>query len=89
MPLWSAVVTAATEVAISHNFAFRPTGMMREAYVSYLNTIYARNASGVGYQEDVSKLKVNEISNWLRAWMFMEMCGFQAGEVPETENDDV
>ena len=88
MPLWSAVVNSVSEVAISHNFAFRPTGMMREAYVSYLNAIYARNASGVDYQEDVSKLKVNEISNWLRAWMFMEMCGFQAGEIPETEDDD-
>ena len=28
--------------------AFRPTGMMREAYVSYLNSIYAREAEG-GY----------------------------------------
>ncbi|MFT4080298.1 hypothetical protein [Rhodomicrobium sp.] len=65
LPLWSAVVTSASEVAISHNFAFRPTGMTREAYVSCLNAIYARNASGVGYQEDVSTLKVNEISNWL------------------------
>ena len=26
--------------------------------------------------------------HWLRAWMFMEMCGFQAGEIPETEDDD-
>jgi hypothetical protein len=80
LPLWSRVVTSVTEVAISHNFAFRPTGMMREAYVSYLNGIYARNAAGTGYGEDVSKLKVNEISNWMRAWMFMEGCGFQAGE---------
>ncbi len=85
LPLWSTVVTSVSEVVISHNFAFRPTGMMREAYVSYLNAIYARNASGVGHYKDVSKLKVNEISNWLRAWMFMEMCGFQAGEAPKTE----
>lgn len=83
LPLWSRVVTSVTEVAISHNFAFRPTGMMREAYVSYLNGIYARNAAGTGYEEDVSKLKVNEISNWLRAWMFMEGCGFQAGEADD------
>ncbi|MER8626264.1 hypothetical protein [Mesorhizobium sp. M1143] len=62
-PLWSAVVTSVSEVAISHNFAFRPTGMMREAFVNYLNAFYARNASVAGYQEDVSKLKVNEISN--------------------------
>lgn len=88
LPLWSSVVTAVTEVRISHNFAFRPTGMMREAYVSHINAIYAHNASRGDYQEDVSELKINEISNWLRAWRFMEMCGFQAGEVPEAKDDD-
>lgn len=62
--------------------------LMREVYVSYLNAIYMRNASEMGFREDVSKLKINEISNWLRAWMFMEICGFQAGEIPETEGDD-
>jgi hypothetical protein len=87
-PLWSAVVTSVGEVAISHNFAFRPTGMMSEAYVSYLNGIYARNAAGTGYEEDVSKLKINEISNWLRAWVFMEGCGFQAGEADEAGDED-
>lgn len=84
LPLWSSMVTSVTEVVISHNFAFRPTGMLREAYVSFLNDIYARNARGTGYEEDVSKLKVNEISNWMRAWTFMEMCGFrEGGEVDE------
>jgi hypothetical protein len=87
-PLWSAIVTSVTEVAISHNFAFRPTGMMREAYVSYLNGIYARNASETEYKEDVSKLKVEEIFNWMRAWMFMEGCGFRDGEEPEDEERD-
>lgn len=82
-PLWSAIVTSPIEVAFSHNFAFRPTGMLREAYVSYLNGIYARNAAGTGYEEDVSKLKVEEIYNWMRAWRFMEMCGFQAGEADD------
>lgn len=86
-PLWSAIVTSPTEVAFSHNFAFRPTGMMREAYVSYLNGIYARNAAGTGYREDVSKLKIEEISNWMRAWMFMEMCGFQAGEAVDAGHE--
>lgn len=87
-PLWSAIVTSSTEVASSHNFAFRPTGMMREAYVSYLNGIYARNAAGTGSEEDVSKLKIEEISNWMRAWMFMEMCGFRAGEADDVYNED-
>lgn len=62
--------------------------MMREAYVSYLNGIYARNAAGTGFEEDVSKLKIEEISNWMRAWMFMEMCGFQAGEADDVGNED-
>lgn len=88
VPSWGAIVTSATEVAFSHNFAFRPTGMMREAYVSYLNGIYARNAAGTGYEEDVSKLKVEEISNWMRAWTFMEMCGFQAGETSDGPGDE-
>jgi hypothetical protein len=30
--------------------------------------------------EDVSILKINEINNWLRVWMFMERWGFKAGE---------
>lgn len=73
-PFWSAMVVSMQEVVFTHNFGFRPTGVMREAYVSYLNSIYARNTAGIS-EEDVSKLKVNEIANWLRAWMFMEMCG--------------
>ena len=79
-PLWTSIVTSPTEVVISHNFGFRPTGLMREAYVSYLNGIYEHNASGADVGEDVSTLKVNEISNWLRAWMFMEGCGFQSDQ---------
>ncbi|MEK4034920.1 hypothetical protein WOC76_09175 [Methylocystis sp. IM3] len=87
VPLWRAVVTSVSEVAISHNFAFRPTGMVREAYVSYLNGIYARNASATSYKEDVSKLKIEEVFNWLRAWMFMESCGFRDHEEPEEKDD--
>jgi hypothetical protein len=81
-PLWSVMVMSGPEVVFTHNFGFRPTGVMREAYVSYLNTIYARE-SETSHAEDVSTLKVNEISNWLRAWEFMEMCGFTDGD-----NDD-
>ncbi|WP_316199167.1 hypothetical protein [Bradyrhizobium sp. SZCCHNS2002] len=75
LPLWSAIVVSPVEVAITHNFGFRPTGLLREAYVSRLNSSYAREAAG-GYAEDLSILKINEINNWLRAWMFMEGCGF-------------
>jgi hypothetical protein len=86
-PLWSAIVTSVTEVAISHNFAFRPTGMMREAYVSYVSGIYERNTKEA-YGEDVSYLQVNEIYNWLRAWMFMEGCGFHQGMADESDEED-
>ena len=75
LPLWSAMVVSLLEVVTTHNFAFRPTGMLREAYVSHLNAIYEREARS-GTLEDISILKVNEISNWMRAWQFMEMCGF-------------
>jgi hypothetical protein len=86
-PLWSGIVTESQEVVFTHNFAFRPTGMVREAYVSYLNDLYARDAAGIGWGEDVSKLKINEINNWLRAWEFMEGCGFKSGEEPEEDTN--
>lgn len=74
-PYWGAIVNEGQEVVFTHNFAFRPTGIMREAYVHYINEIYAREAAGDDWVEDVSVLKVNEIKNWLRAWMFIEGCG--------------
>jgi hypothetical protein len=81
-PCWSSMVTSLLEVVYTHNLAFRPTGMMREAYTSHINSIYARKASGCDDGEDVSKLKVNEIMNWLGAWTFMEACGFADAESP-------
>jgi hypothetical protein len=69
------MTTSLLEVVFTHNLGFHPTGMMREAYTSHLNTIYARNEKG-DYVEDVSTLKANEITNWMRAWLFMEGCGF-------------
>jgi hypothetical protein len=81
-PLWSAMVTSGIEVAFTHNFGFRPTGIFREAYTGYLNAIYAAEADGKDVP-DVSVLKVNEITNWFQAWDFMEMCGFT-----EEQKDD-
>lgn len=81
IPYWGAIVKESQEVVFTHNFAFRPTGIMREAYVGYLNDLYAREASGEGCGEDVSILKINEVNNWMGAWMFMERCGFAAGEI--------
>jgi hypothetical protein len=80
-PLWSAMVTSSMEVVFIHNFGFRLTGVMRESYVSYLTLIYEHSEKGGS--QDVSALKLEEISNWQRAWEFMEMCGF-AG----TDDDD-
>ncbi len=80
LPLWEGMVTSFVEVVATHNFAFRPTGMLREAYVSHLDGIYARNKADPEYQEDVSVLKINEINNWFRAWEFMRGCGFDEGE---------
>ncbi|SEI09631.1 hypothetical protein [Paracoccus alkenifer] len=86
-PYWGAIVTETQEVVFTHNFAFRPTGIMREAYVGYLNDLYAREAAGKGCGEDVSVLKVNEVNNWMGAWTFMERCGFKAGEALEDYPD--
>ncbi len=61
--------------------------MMREAYVSHLTTIYARNEDSDDYVEDVSALKLIEISNWMRAWQFMEMCGFAGSKNGEREEE--
>lgn len=87
-PHWSAIVVESGEVVFTHNFAFRPTGILREAYVDYLNDLYAREAAGDGWGEDVSTLKINEVNNWMRAWMFMEGCGFKAVEALDDQADD-
>lgn len=78
LPLWSYMTTSFIETVSTHNFAFRPTGLLREAYVSHLNNIYLNNLESTEYQEDVSILKVNEINNWFRAWEFMSACGFKS-----------
>jgi hypothetical protein len=89
-PLWGAMVTSSIEVVFTHNFGFRPTGILREAFSSYLNMIYA-DAEADLWDEDVSPLKINELFNWFRAWEFMERCGFgdpendEAPDEPEEE----
>ncbi len=73
------MVTSMIETAITHNFGFHATGLFREAYVAYLNGLYAYRAEG-GNVSDLSRLKAVEISHWLRAWMLMEGCGFIDGD---------
>lgn len=85
-PLWSGMVKSSIETVFTENFGFRPTGILRKAYVSYLNSIYA-SKDGAEI-EDVSTLKIEEVFNWFRAWEFMEMCGFVDGESSEEHIGD-
>jgi hypothetical protein len=38
--------------------------------------------------EDVSRLKINELFNWFTAWQFMERCGFGDANQEEGSDDD-
>ncbi len=84
MPYWKAMVVSPQEVVFAHNFAFWPTGVLREAYTYYLNRVYAIETQG-GSVENLSVLKINEITNWLGAWQFMEMCGFSGDEAEDPD----
>lgn len=86
-PEWASMITSIVEVVACHKHAFRPTGMLREAYVSFLDEIYARNLTAE-YGEDVEYLKASEIYNWSRAWTFMEMCGFDRALDESALSDD-
>ncbi|WP_028351431.1 hypothetical protein [Bradyrhizobium murdochi] len=57
------MVISMIEVVFTHNFAFRPTGIVREAYSNYLNMLYADENAGL-CDEDISVLKVNELYSW-------------------------
>jgi hypothetical protein len=81
-PLWSEMVTSMIEVVFTHNIAFHPTGLLREAYVSDLSATYQSE-----YAEDLSPLRIKEVTNWFRAWSFMERCGFTSTE-NETEEGE-
>ncbi|WP_438279556.1 hypothetical protein [Pseudomonas alabamensis] len=78
-PYWGAIVKSMPEVVFTHNFAFRPTGIMREAYVCHINQLYAIEAANQEPRGDLSVLKIKHIQSWLAAWIFMEGCGFKAG----------
>jgi len=82
------MVSTGIEVVFTHNFGFRPTGVFREGYTGYLNSLYAANAVAGEATGVVSPLKINEVNNWLDAWTFMEMCGFKEGESAEDCEDD-
>lgn len=79
-PYWGAMVTDMIETVFADHLGFRPTGMFREAYVEQLAATRRYNATFPALAVDVERLQVDDIGNWLRAWQFMEACGFVAGE---------
>jgi hypothetical protein len=86
MPEWSAMITEMVETVFTHNVGFRPTGMLREAYVANVNSLFDYEARG-GTYADNSVLKVNDTFNWFKAWSFMEGCGFGLMNSPEDSGD--
>ncbi|EPA95429.1 NERD domain-containing protein [Pseudomonas sp. G5(2012)] len=68
---WNTLVHEFEEVVQTHNIAFHATGLLREAYTGYLDQIYKFDKKSE-YKEDISKFKAFELSNWFRAWLFME-----------------
>ncbi len=83
-PLWSEMVTSFVEVVFTHNLGFHPTGLLRDAYVSHINAKYAGESG-----EDLSMLKIDEVTDWLKAWSFMEGCGLTDQATYDDEvNDD-
>lgn len=86
-PGWSGMARSMIETALTHNFGFHATGLFREAYVANLNRLYERRAAGEDI-DDVSTMKAIELGNWLRAWMFIEACGFVEDDAKGCEEDD-
>jgi hypothetical protein len=87
-PEWSVMMTSMVETVFTHNLGFRPTGMLREAYVANISSFFAYEARG-GRNCDNSVLKVNDTFNWFNAWTFMEGCGFSAkNEIEDYEDKD-
>lgn len=68
---WSSLVDEIEEVAHTHNIAFHATGLLREAYTGYLDQVYKFDKESE-YEEDICKFKALELTNWFRAWLFME-----------------
>lgn len=82
-PLWYGLVRSPSELVHSHNVGFRPTGIFREAFASYVQATYMRNEAvaaraeageerGDDYEIDVPTLRIDFLHNWFRAWEFME-----------------
>lgn len=79
-PYWGAMVTEMVETVFADQIGFRPTGMFRDAYVEHLTATRRYNEAFPDHAIDLERLQVDDITNWSRAWIFMEACGFVAGE---------
>ncbi|GBQ83802.1 hypothetical protein AA14337_2685 [Acetobacter malorum DSM 14337] len=79
-PYWGGMVTSMIETVFAHHLGFRLTGMLREAYVEHLAAMRRYNASFPERAVDVKRLQIDDIISWLRAWTFMEACGFVSKE---------
>lgn len=87
MPFWSSMITDMIETVFTHNLGFRPTGILREAYLANISAQFSYEASG-GAPRDHSVLKVNDTFNWFAAWDFMEQCGFSGTDGDGDDDDD-
>ena len=85
VPQWSAMVRSIVETATCTNFGFRPTGLFREAFVTYINRLHQERSDGAPH--DVSRVKIEDVSSWMRAWIFMEVCGFDGTNSSDIEDD--
>lgn len=85
---WSSLVHEFEEVVQTHNIAFHATGLLREAYTGYLDQIYKFDKESE-YEEDISDFKAIELTNWFRAWLFMEKVSLIEEEpiIDDTELD--
>ncbi len=86
-PEWSVMRSSMLETVFTHNMGFRPIGVLREAYVANINSLFSYEAKGGKYCDN-SVLKINETFNWLSAWTFMENHGFNADDDIEDGEDD-
>lgn len=73
---WSGMVKTSIEVVFTHNIAFRPVGILREAYVQFLQNSHAFGMPDGALDDDLSPLQIKDIHHWFRAWTFMEWCGY-------------
>ncbi|MCK9910692.1 hypothetical protein MXD81_16205, partial [Microbacteriaceae bacterium K1510] len=63
------------------------TVLFRDAFVANLNRFYDHLAAGEDL-DDISTIKATELGNWLRAWMFIEACGFVEDFTEEDNIED-